>query len=226
MATQEQILFFAPRGPLGRLRTRVLLSRATYITGWDNPRPKARSVGRAGRHRRPTDRAPTEPRPARASIMVGNGRPRSRCVTAGWSCVCLETGPTAAQRASAYLLESRDRPGAGRLPSRSPSANAASSPSIATAARTHQADAALRGGDQRRHRLHAAAGATAALGGHQHPLILSDLLSTRSRLVWGRESELRTPVLSVPCCSGDNRLCDARDHATTVDVCVGALVVL
>ena len=36
----------------------------------------------------------------------------------------------------------------------------------------------------------------------------------------------REPDLSVPCCSGDNRLCDARDHATTVDVCVGALVVL
>ena len=35
-----------------------------------------------------------------------------------------------------------------------------------------------------------------------------------------------SPDLSVPCCSGDNRLCDARDHATTVDVCVGALVVL
>ena len=178
-------------------------------------------------HRPSSDRAPTEPRPARASIMVGNGRPRSRCVTAGWSCVCLETGPTAAQRASAYLLESRDRPGAGRLPSRSPSANAASSPSIATAARTHQADAALRGGDQRRHRLHAAAGATAALGGHQHPLILSYFLLARGLSVGSRERESeRTPDLSVPCCSGDNRLCDARDHATTVDVCVGALVVL
>ena len=41
----------------------------------------------------------------------------------------------------------------------------------------------------------------------------------------GRE---RTPNSSVLCCSGDNRLCDARDHVTTVavDVYVGALVVL
>ena len=31
MATQEQILFSAPGGPLGRLRTRVLLSRYLQV---------------------------------------------------------------------------------------------------------------------------------------------------------------------------------------------------
>ena len=38
MATQEQILFSAPGGPLGRLRTRVLLSRSTYRLGYKGVR--------------------------------------------------------------------------------------------------------------------------------------------------------------------------------------------
>ena len=40
MAIREQILFFAPGGPLGRLRTRVLLSRYLQV-GLD---PKTRNT--------------------------------------------------------------------------------------------------------------------------------------------------------------------------------------